>query len=161
MNMMLNFNRPKKDTLMYGKTVCPRNHTDMQGRPVRRIDTKHCWACDCKLPEGKFNFDFGELPQQEYKWNRKYNTPEEKRQARVASQVAWNKRNPEKVRGYVKKYSKTPGRLEKVKEKSKKYYAEHRDEILARNREQYYKAKEERLNQKIRDDLINTIFGTE
>jgi hypothetical protein len=186
MNMMLNFNRPKKDSLMYGKRVCPKNHTDMQDRVVRR-KTGGCWACQCGLPEGKFNFDFGDLPEQVYGYHGKYKTDEEKQQARIDAQMRWNERNYDKFRTYQKKYEgradikekraiaaaeRYQAHKEECIKKRKIYYEENKEYILAQCKARYERKRDEHKrqeaerkessarNESVATELVSRIFGT-
>ena len=141
MNTMLNFNKPKKETLMYGLRPCAKNHTDMQGRVVRR-KSGSCWACSCGLPDGKFNYDFGDLPMQEYKYKNKHWTAEDKRKARVEAQMRWNERNPEKMEKYRKKYESRDDIREKRSKSSSEYYQKHKQECIEKRKIYYEKNKE-------------------
>lgn len=137
--MTLRFENPKVD-LMYGKKVCHRNHSDPNGRSVRRTSGA-CWACNCHLPEGPFTHNFGELPEQEYGYKVKYATEEEKRAAHVARQIKWNKENKEKYREAQERYHAKPEVIERRRERYANLTEEQREAIRIRQRSYYEKNK--------------------
>lgn len=133
---------------MYGVKPCKRGHVGPNGKSVR---TKHtgCWACECGLPDGPFTFDFGDLPQQEFRHRRKYATPEEAYAAHVARQAIWNKNNIDKFRAAQRRYSAKPEVIERKRTAYQNFSEEQREAVRERQR-RYYQAHKEEISVRLK-----------
>ena len=131
-----------KDEPLVRRKKCTKNHHLPDGSNPKytrktegRLPAYRCVACRCNLPIGVYEYAFTNLSDPAIPPGQKYFTDEEKKAARVRSQMEWNNRNKEKCKGYMKKYisseKKREARLKAYREMS----PEKKAEFLAKNRE--------------------------
>ena len=126
------------EILRYGKTCKPHQHVGPNGKNIRRIKDGHCLACEKELPDGAFEHVFEGVT----KDIGKYASKEEAYEAHKKRVMKWQKENPDKFKGYVRKYELTDAR----KESHHRWYTEmppeQKEELLAnqrkRNKDTYW-----------------------
>ena len=155
--------------LKYRKKICKYGHAGPNGMAVMLFKEdgtrKGCLGCVHHLPDGPFDHDFG--PLEMYVDKRiKHETAEEKRLARIKSQMEWNARNPEKFESYRKKYYKTneayrERRAEKSKTHWKSLTDEQREIRKAKQRAWYASLTPEQKKERIRRTREHTLLRKE
>lgn len=112
------------------------NHIGPDGQGIRSKLIHECLACKCKLPPGIFDFQFDATFVQPA---RVCQTPEEAKARHIQQVINWQKRNPQKVRGYVDTYTSKPETKAKYKAKNAENYRANKEEICRLARENYSK----------------------
>ena len=106
----------------YGKACRRNNHHDYTGFNPR-TDGGNCYACERKISPGLFNHNLQVAPPTVRGKDLKVLTPEQKAK-HIESVIAWQKRNPDKVKGYIAKYHGRPEVKQHRKEQSHIRYME-------------------------------------
>ena len=143
--------RLEPSKLMYSRPCKTHNHHNADGYSVRVIGGP-CMACHEGLPPGLTDIQIDGITERITVLHRM--TDEERRLGHIEQQKAWNKRNPDKVKKYTSKYSKTPQRLESNRNYVKaQYHLLTLEEKQERNRIGCEKEKIKRENPEYREKL--------